>query len=130
MIVQEREEASEQEWIADGLRRIMSPDARSFFQISLFNGRFLRRAVCTSSAFLTQPGFGEFRVEVTTVSRFGCLLLLLLFQGCSIEFAIGGSRCIIAALGCLAVFGFLAFLLFRETFEKVGNFIDRLVPSR
>lgn len=130
MVVQEREKSGKQKRVADRLRRVMSPDTGSFLQVSLFNRCLFGCAIRSCLAFVTHTSFGEFCIEITTVSRLGCLLLFLLLQSYRIKVAVCGRGCVAAALGCLGVLGFLAFLLFRETLEEIGNLVDRLVPCR
>lgn len=77
---------------------------------------------------LPDSSFRQLRIEIAAICRLGALLLFLLFQSGRIEFAIRcrrsvfGSVCRLAILR-LTILWLLGLFLFRESLEKVGDFI-------
>ena len=113
----EGEESGDKQRVRDGLRGVVSPDTSSSLEIAL--GDLLRLLL----ALLRDTGFGELGFEITSVHLLG--LLLLLFQSSRVEFAISGGSLI--ALSSFGILGLLGLLLFRQTLEEFGDFIDGLV---
>lgn len=131
MVVQQSEESSEQERIADGLRRIVRPDACSLLQIALLQWSVLSGAIRTCAfALITHTSFSKSCVEIITICRFRRLLLLFLLQRRCIKLSVCGGRCVIAALGCFSVLWLLALFLLCKTLEEFGDLIDCLVCRR
>lgn len=112
----EREETGDEERVWDDLGSVVCPDTSSSFGIALGEG-LLGLLLVT---LLVKTGLGELGLEVARVLLD---LLLLLLEGGSVEFAIGGGFFRIA--GLLA--GLLGLLLLGETLEHIGHLVDFLI---
>jgi hypothetical protein len=100
----EGEESGDEQRVGDGLGGVVGPDACAGFEVAL--GHLFLFALCF---LLCETGLGELSFEVGGV--LGLLRLLLLLQGCGVEFAVcaGSGRGLI--VGGFAILGLLGLLL-------------------
>lgn len=114
----EGEESRDQQRVGDSLRCVVGPDARSGLVIALGHFLFLLLA-----GLLGGTGLGQLGLEIAGI-LLGLLLLLL--QGRGVELAVGGWAGLVA-FSALGLLGLLGLLLFRQSLEHLGDFIDGLV---
>lgn len=80
----EGEESGDEQGVGDSLGGVVGPDACAGFEVAL--GHLFLFALCL---LLCETGLSELSFEVGGV--LGLLRLLLLLQGCGVEFAVGGG---------------------------------------
>lgn len=115
----EGKESGDKQRVGDGLRSIVGPDTSSGLEVALRED-----LLCLLSSFLCCTSLGQLGLEIACVDLLG--LLLLLFQGGGVEFAVSCGGSFVAFTG-LCILRLLCLLLLGQSLEHFGNFVDRLV---